>query len=293
MWVQIPPWAFTHRAHSSTVRASALHAEGSWFESRCAHKRSEACPVANLRSCFGVQILQRPQMPFYSVKLLAKKEAAEKTTAFFFEKPKNFKFIAGQFISLYLKKNLIHDFSIASSPKEKDLMITTRMRPSVFKNSLKKLKTGNGVKIEGPFGQLSLHRSSRAKLTTGHGKNKKPPAVFLAGGIGITPFRSMLKSFPDMKITLFYSNRRKKDAAFLEELENLEKQSNNFKLITTMTREKGKHINSEMIKENVKDWRKGIYYAIGSTGFVQSMVNLLSEMKIKPEQIKTENFSGY
>lgn len=216
----------------------------------------------------------------YSVKLLAKKEVAEKTTAFFFEKPKNFKFAPGQFIEIHLNKKLVHEFSIASSPKEKELMITTRMRPSVFKNSLKKLKINSKVKVGGPFGQFTLHKS------------KKPPAVLLAGGIGITPFRSMIKNSVNQKITLFYSNRNPEDAAFLNELKELENKNKNFKLVAIMTKLTG-HIKPKMIKENLKDWQKAIFYAVGSTGFVQSMANLLSEMKIKPENIKTENFSGY
>ena len=259
-------------------------------------------------------------MPEYLVKLLSKKEVAEKTTAFFFEKPKGFRFVPGQFIEITLNKET-YPFSIASSPKEKDLMITTRMRASKFKNSLKKLKIGSRVKIDGPFGQFILH------------KNKNIPAVFLAGGIGITMPRSIIKNHPDRKIILFYSNRKQKDAAFLEELKKLESknqstqrnlsarpssqhfESSGFKMIAIMTREpvrpvrqilrvvnkvesqaqgkNGKHINPKMLKDNLKDWRKSIYYAVGSTGFVQSMAALLAKMKIKPEQIKTENFSGY
>ena len=238
-------------------------------------------------------------MSGYLVKLIDKKEVAEKTTAFFFEKPKNqstqntlsarpssqriensgFKFTPGQFIEMHLNKK-VYSFSIASSPKEKELMITTRMRPSKFKNALKKLKIGDRVKIDGPFGQFVLH------------KNKKNPAVFLAGGIGITPFRSMIKSYPDRKITLFYSNRKPEDAAFLGELKELENKKKNFKLVAIMTSLTG-HINPKMMKENVKNWQKAIYYTVGSTGFVQSMADMLSKMKLKPEQIKTENFSGY
>ena len=229
----------------------------------------------------------------YSVKLLSKKEIAEKTTAFFFEKPtaipgfarepstsKNFKFTPGQFIEIHLN-NKIYSFSIASSPKEKELMIATRMRPSAFKNSLKKLKTGGKVKMDGPFGQFVLH------------ENKRTPAVFLAGGIGITPFRSMIKNRPNRKIVLFYSNRTTKDAPFLEELLDSEKKNKNFELVPIMTREDGEHINPKMIKENLKNWQKAVYYAVGSTGFVQSMADMLSKMKIKQENIKTENFTGY
>ena len=218
-------------------------------------------------------------MSSYVIKFLAKKEAAEKTTAFFFEKPKKFEFIPGQFIEISLNKES-HAFSIASSPQEKELMIATRMRPSAFKNSLKNLKIGSRVKIEGPFGQFVLH------------KNRKIPAVFLAGGIGITPFRSMIKDSPNHKITLLYSNRRPEDAAFLGELKESENRNKDFKLVAIMTGLTG-HINSKMIKESVKESRNLIYYIVGSTGFVQSMANRLANMKVKSENIKTENFSGY
>ena len=158
-------------------------------------------------------------------------------------------------------------------------MIATRMRPSAFKNSLRKLKIGSRIKIGGPFGQFVLR------------KNKKIPAVFLAGGIGITPFRSMIKNYPDRKITLFNSNRKKKDAPFLEELKKLE--NKNFKLISIMTRENKERINPKMLKQNIRGWQRVIYYAVGSTGFVQSMADMLAKTGIKPEQTKTENFSGY
>ena len=108
-----------------------------------------------------VQILQRPSMSEYLVKLIDKKEVARKTTAFFFEKPKEFKFIPGQFIEIHINKNLTHEFSITSSPKEKELIIATRMRQSVFKNSLKKLKIGSKIRIEGPFGQLAIHKNKQ------------------------------------------------------------------------------------------------------------------------------------
>lgn len=212
---------------------------------------------------------------------------------FFFEKPKGFKFIPGQFIEIHLKNLPVYSFSIASSSNEKKIMIATRMRNSKFKNKLKNLKIGDSIKVDGPFGQFVLHQ------------NKNTPAVFLAGGIGITPFRSMIKSYPKRRITLFYSNRKTEDAVFLKELKNLGASQKNpegvatrpygagFKIIATMTKEDGKHINLKMIKDNLKDWHKGIYYAVGSTGFVQSMANMLANMRIKRENIKTENFSGY
>jgi ferredoxin-NADP reductase len=98
-------------------------------------------------------------------------------------------------------------FSIASGPQEETLMVATRMRDTAFKRVLNTMPLGSAVKIEGPFGDLTLQN------------NVKRTAVFLAGGIGITPFRSMVfraaKEKLPHRIFLFYSNRRPEDAPFL------------------------------------------------------------------------------
>ena len=92
-------------------------------------------------------------------------------------------------------------------------MITTRLRDTAFKRVLQAMPLGTAVKIEGPFGDLRLHHADR-------------PAVVLTGGIGITPFRSILLEtirtgglpYP---VVVFYANRRPQDAAFLDELREL------------------------------------------------------------------------
>ena len=164
------------------------------------------------------------------VKLKSRREIAEGTMAFHFEKPPGFAFKAGQALAWTLldppetdDESRMRNFSIASAPGEPDLMIATRMRDTAFKRVLKTMPLGTEVRIVGPFGSLILHQ------------NADRPAVFLAGGIGITPFRSMLRQAAEQKlphhIFLFYSNRRPEDAAFLEELEELEKENSNYKFI--------------------------------------------------------------
>jgi ferredoxin-NADP reductase len=108
--------------------------------------------------------------------------------AFHFEKPPGFAFKAGQALAWTLidppetdDEGGMRNFSIASAPGEADLMIATRMRDTAFKRVLKTMPLGTEVHIVGPFGSLTLHQ------------NTARPAVFLAGGIGITPFRSMLR----------------------------------------------------------------------------------------------------
>src|ERR1700720_2521382 len=166
-------------------------------------------------------------------KLKDRKEVAEGTMAFRFEKPSGWTFKAGQYLDMTLTdpsetdaEGNIRTFSIASGPHEETLMVATRMRDTAFKRELERMPLGSAVKIEGPSGDLTLHNDA------------KRTAVFLAGGIGITPFRSMVfraatEKLPH-RIFLFYSNRRPEDAPFLDELEALEKENLNYKLIACM-----------------------------------------------------------
>jgi ferredoxin-NADP reductase len=119
-------------------------------------------------------------MSTYQSRLLGRTEVAEGTMAFQFEKPHDFVFKAGQYIDLTLSNSqrgssngLTHTFSIASSPFDEELLVTTRVRNTVFKRALSILPIGSGARIEGPMGSFGLHN------------NTARPAVFLAGGIGM------------------------------------------------------------------------------------------------------------
>src|ERR1035441_6250224 len=163
-------------------------------------------------------------------KLLSRHEVAERTMAFRFEKPSNWTFEAGQFLDMTLldpsetdAEGNTRTFSIASGPHEATLMVATRMRNTAFKRVLNTMPPGSAVKIEGPSGSLTLDN------------DVKRAAVFLAGGIGITPFRSIVfraarEKLPH-RIFIFYSNRRPEDAPFLDELQALEKENPNYSMI--------------------------------------------------------------
>lgn len=123
----------------------------------------------------------------YRPKLLNRVEIAEGTMALYFEKPSGFDFKPGQSSDLTLidppetdAEGNVRTFSIASAPFEDQLMFATRMRDTAFKRSLKRVPLGTPVKMESPMGSFTLH------------KNSAKPAVFLAGGIGVTPFFSAL-----------------------------------------------------------------------------------------------------
>jgi ferredoxin-NADP reductase len=150
------------------------------------------------------------------------------------------------------------------------------------------------VNIEGPYGSLILHTDSTK------------PAVFIAGGIGITPFMSMIRyatkeNLPH-KIFLFYSNRRPEDSAYLAELQQKERGNPNFHLIATMTQmENSKlpwhgetgYINEAMIKKYIEDITKPIYYLAGPPEMISAMREILLKMGVLEDNIRAEEFAGY
>ena len=124
----------------------------------------------------------------FQTKLLSRSSVAEGTMAFHFAKPAGFSFKAGQAADLTLlnppetdSEGNIRTFSIASPPFEDQLTFATRMRDTAFKRSLKVVPIGTEIHIGPPTGSFTLH------------KNASKPAVFLAGGIGITPFLSVVR----------------------------------------------------------------------------------------------------
>jgi ferredoxin-NADP reductase len=221
--------------------------------------------------------------------------------AFQFAKPKDFVFKAGQYIDLTISDSqpgpsngLTHTFSIASSPFDEELVVTTRMRKSVFKQALSTLPIGGGARIEGPMGSFSLHN------------NTARPAVLLAGGIGIAPFLSMVSHATAEKlrhpIVLFYANRHLEDAAFIDVLWKLERANPRFRFVPTLTRTagingswKGKtgHINSGMLVAQVGVVRGPIYYIAGPPTMVAATRQTLSEVGVDEDDIRTEEFAGY
>ena len=125
-------------------------------------------------------------MAAYKIQLKRREEVAEGTTAIYFQKPEGFEFKAGQFLRFTLinppetdPEGNSRTFSIASAPHEEELMITTRMRDTAFKRVLKSMPLSSEIEIKGPYGKMTLHDDAAR------------PAVFLTGGIGITPFRSI------------------------------------------------------------------------------------------------------
>lgn len=240
-------------------------------------------------------------MPSNTVKLRQVREVAEDTLALYLEKPDGFTFKPGQFVECKLIDPSETDeegngraLSLASAPHEPDLMVATRLRDSAFKRVLQSLKPGTPLELEGPFGSFGLHN----KVQT--------PAVFLTGGIGITPVRSIilhaLHNRLAHRIALFYANRRPEDAAFLEDLDAPRESEPHYTFVPTMTRadqaapgwrgETGR-INRDMLEKYLDDLTAPIYYLDGPAGMVNAMHRMLNEAGVDDDDIRTEEFSGY
>ncbi len=238
-------------------------------------------------------------MPSYQVQLAGREPLAEGTLAFRFEKPAGFAFKAGQAVVLELLDPPPGDgqkrrtFSLVSAPFERTLTIATRMRDTAFKRALNALPDGASVKLVGPIGQFTLADVAR-------------PAVFIAGGIGITPFMSMLRQAAQdrsaRRLVLLYSNRRPEDAAFLGELQALERQLGNFRLVATMTEMRNSAskwegetglLNAHLIERAASGLAAPVYYVVGPPGMVAAMVDTLRSTGVAEESIVTEEFYGY
>lgn len=199
--------------------------------------------------------------------------------AFHFERPAGFIFKAGQAIDLILAdapaedgQSARHAFSLVSAPSAQELVVATRMRDSAFKRVLKSLAVGTRVEIDGPFGSLTLHNYPTRT------------AVFIAGGIGITPFMSMLRQADhdgiSQQILLLYSDRRPEDAAFLTELQSLAQQNANFDFLPTMTEMikssqpwvgETSLIDEALLRKAVLGHQKPVFYIVGPPGMVAAM----------------------
>lgn len=203
-------------------------------------------------------------------------------------------FKAGQFLSVTLEANpsLKRYLSISSSPTEKCyLEFTKKITTSDFSKALLKLKAGDTVKIQYPFGKFVLDEQCGE-------------IAFLSGGIGITPIRSIIKYAVDKNlgtdIVLVYANRSLKDIVFKEDFDAMQKIYPKLKVAHVLC-EPAPHfkcipglINAQIIKNEVADYLKRKFYLCGPPQMVEAISKILSEeLVLAKENIITENFQGY
>ena len=180
--------------------------------------------------------------------------------------------------------------SIASSPTENFLLFSTKNSQTLFKQKFNSLKISDRVKLKGPMGIFVLKEDAKE-------------IIFLGGGIGITPFRNMIKYATDkklpIKLTLIYSNKTSNDIVYKNEWPIFEKQNPNFKVVNTITdNTKGWNgmtgrINEGMIREFCDNINNAIFYICGPPGMFDGLFQLLKSMQVPLQNIKIEKFVGY
>lgn len=220
----------------------------------------------------------------YKLKVSKIKWETKDTFSLFLESPKKIKFKSGQFFFLRIPKNKLysrHPFSVSSSSNEKDLRFTIKLEGR-FTETASKLKKDDFIYLEGPFGNFTI-------------KDDKKDLVFIAGGVGITPFIPMIKQFKNKNITLFYASKRKKDIILKKELDSLKRK--NLKVIYFLNNETnpGKgyetgYINKNIIKKYIKTPTEKTYYICGPEKMKESCFKILKELDVKNSQIFYESF---
>jgi ferredoxin-NADP reductase len=182
--------------------------------------------------------------------------------------------------------------TVVTSPNDRGVLgLATRVRDSAFKRSLAELPIGAEVDVEQPKGDFLLPEDTEQEY------------VFIAGGIGITVFRCMLRYIAEEnlphRVTLVYSNRDVESTAFLGELRELEGANPNLRLVLTMTEDpswdgESRRIDASMLRDHLGDDLDAYTYLIaGPPGMVEAMETTLAEGGVPEEQVRPERFSGY
>lgn len=311
----------------STLRNAILYSPLFFFAFVMLTEPQTTPPTKNLQSIYGalVGFLFAPQVHFggfyttpeialvignvfaYIVspkgklllKLKEKIKLSEDAWDFVFVGSKRLTFSPGQ----YLEWTLGHDnvdsrgnrryFTIASSPTESELALGVKFYdfPSSFKKALVSLDEGSEIVAAQLAGDFTMPSDKNKKL------------VFMAGGIGITPFRSMVKYLIDTNerrdIMLFYSNKSAHDIVYKEVFDEAY-QRFGLRTVYTLTDSapsnwagKTGYVDSKMISEEVPDWRERIFYISGSHAMVSAFEKTLLGMGVAKRYIKTDYFPGF
>jgi ferredoxin-NADP reductase len=242
-------------------------------------------------------------MAFHTVKLQEVRDIAEGTKMFCFEKPVGFTFQAGQYVAMRLRnlvapdtKTGVRSLSMASAPCEDFLGFGMRQSESGFKKTLWAMDVGDTVEVTDAVGSFIIPEEATH------------PVVFLIGGIGITPVRSILLQAAHDQVenqkekkayTLFFCNRFHQDAPYREELGQITELD--LKIVDTFSKEDREHkyeheergyITRELLEKHLTTPKECIYYLVGSPAFITAMEDILTELGLTKESWHTDPFTG-
>lgn len=209
-----------------------------------------------------------------------------------FERPEGFSYLPGQYMFITLTRggeNLIRHLTISSSPTEPMLEVTKELTGHPFAEALAALVPGDEATIRGPYGAFTFAGEE--------------DVVFISGGIGVTPLKSMARYATDTglltRITLLYSARSEEDVLFGPEFVEMERQNPHLSVRITLTRSgpgwtgRVGRIDRAFIEETVPDRQGRVFFISGPAVMVDAMTAILKEMEVPEEQIRHEYFPGY
>ncbi len=232
----------------------------------------------------------------FKLVLKSKQEIAPKLYLFTFKKPQDFSYKAGQFMNLEIPSLKdkgpsvsTRSMSLASAPYEEDLVFAMWLTDSEFKQALNNLNPDDSISALGPLGHLTVDEGNPNDL------------VLIAGGIGITPLRSIvldqLSKNTKKNIYLFCSCPNKEKSAFSNEFMDIK--NPNFHFIPTLTQtedptwkgERGR-INLSMLKKHLSSFDSKTFYLVGRPSMVKDILTFLKEFSVDPKNFKLEVFPG-
>lgn len=237
----------------------------------------------------------------FTLPFIKKEQIARDTCSFYFDRTNvEFNYIPGHYIRMIFPnvtdpRGNSRLFSVASSPLEKDhIMITTKISQSPFKQTLNSLVPSTSIHFFGPVGRFLLDETDAT------------PRICLAGGIGITPFHSMItyaaEKMLQIPITFFVSFSTVEEMIFYSEMMQASQKNPNIKIVYTITQpeesqkpwegERGR-ISKELLQKHAKDLEKSLYMVAGPPLMVAAMIEMVKAMGIPDEQVKKEQFTGY
>lgn len=241
-------------------------------------------------------------MQEFKVELTGKEDEAKGTKTFVFAKPEGFEYTAGQYAYFTLPelklpdpRGKIRHFTLSSSPTEDFLSITIRMREeSGYKTTLDTFPVGTKIDFRGPTGDFVLDETDTRTQ------------VMIAGGIGITPYRSIIKDVSDRAlpnpIHLIYANSLVEEITFRDELTQISETHPNIKVSMTVSKpeQSREHwlgltgrIDAKMLSLLTTHYLLPVFWLCGPPAMVQALEEVLESLKIPQERIKIEKFSGY
>jgi glycine betaine catabolism B len=216
------------------------------------------------------------------------------TSSFRLPRPSGFDYKPGQYMMVTIKsadKELMHPFSLSSSPTDHDFIeFTKKFTASEYSSHLKAMKNGDWTRIDGPYGKFTC-------------ECEYEKIVFLAGGIGITPFFSIIKYCTDRQLptsmVLFYGCRNQNEIVFKKELDGMQLKNPNLKVIPVLNEPnpnwKGKvgFVTADLIKQEVPDYKDRVIYACGPPIMVAAMQKVVAALGLPEAQLKLESLVGH